>query len=1060
MIKRPLSLAVRGFFLFAFLLFTFSLTAAQSTSATLSGTVEDQNGAVIPGAAIVIQNVGTSLKRVATTNDEGSFTVPLLPPGTYTVTVRRDGFTPLEVRDVILNVGDQKGLRITLKAGDVNATVQVTSEAPLINTSPVVATTIDRAFVGNLPLNGRSFQSLILLTPGVTVTTGLDGGQFSVNGQRTNTNYFTIDGVGGNIGAGTSVTPGGTTFSQAGALPAATSFGGTNNLVSIDALEEFKIQTSSYSAEFGRQPGGQVTLVTRSGTNDFHGSLFEYFRNEALDARNYFNRKPALKPALRQNQFGGTFSGRLPFFNFGEGGPSFTSGKDRTFFFLSYEGLRLRLPQSGIATVPSLRLRQVAAPALRPLLNAFPIPTGPELLTGTGQPLGVSSYNYGLSDPSTMDAISIRVDHNLGGRLLFFGRFNEASSESTVHSRLTLTTPSVNSTLTRSATFGATWSGRSRLSNEFRINYSKHRTRSSFAFDPVAGAIPIDLSSLTTGYTGGGISVGQASISLGGSQCCSLRLGDSVTSSQRQFNLIDNISFTKGAHRFQVGIDYRRLTPIFAQRDYAQFMTFTNETAFVNGTINSVSIQAFQQTRPIFSNFSTYLQDGWKPSNRLTVDLGVRWELNPAPKEASGRKPIMLTNISLNDVSGARVARPDSPIYKTFYGAFAPRLGVAYQLNQVSGYETVLRGGFGVFYDLGSGESTRSFLFEPPFNSFKSLTAATYPLTPILAQPAPFEPVNLATANTVSLDQNLKLPYTLQWNVAIQQALGSEQALSVSYVAAVGRRLVTAYTLNQANPSGAPNPNFGAIFLITNGPTSDYHSMQVQYQARVKRGLRALLNYTWSHAIDEVSDEVAGNTLQRGNASFDVRHNLSAGGSYDLPGPAGGRLLEHVFNGWTMDAIVHAQSGFPQDLARFSAFVPPSGIQTQQRPDLVLGVPLYISDATVPGGRRFNPAAFRAPPSNRQGTFGRNVLRGLPIYQLDLALGRSFKFSENWKLSFKAEAFNVFNHPMFGFYGKVFTVPSTFGVASQTLNTSSQIVSPLYQLGGPRSIQFSMRLAF
>ncbi len=311
---------------FAFLLLTLvSHTVFAQSTATLQGTVEDQAGASLPGASITIQNKATSFERTAVTNGSGGFTVPLLPPGKYSLIVRRDGFTAVEVPDIVLNVADQKSISVQLKVGDANATVEVRPDENLINTSPAVGTTIDRTFVSNLPLNGRSFSSLVLLTPGVTVSSAVNGsdiGQFSVNGQRSSTNYFTVDGVGANIGMPGNFFGGAANLALSGAYPGSSAFGGTNNLVSIDALEEFKIQTSSYTAESGRQPGGQVQIVTRSGKNQFHGLLFEYFRNEALDARSYFNKPPASQTPLRQNQFGGTLSGPLPFLSFGDGGPA------------------------------------------------------------------------------------------------------------------------------------------------------------------------------------------------------------------------------------------------------------------------------------------------------------------------------------------------------------------------------------------------------------------------------------------------------------------------------------------------------------------------------------------------------------------------------------------------------------------------------------------------------------------------------------------------------------------------------------------------------------------
>src|SRR6266545_5643315 len=357
-IRKHLPLAVFSLLLIGLFLLRFDLATAQSANATLSGSVEDQNGAVVPGASITVENIGTGLKRQTTTSTEGNFTVPLLPPGTYTVRAQREGFSPVQVSSVVLNVGDQKALQIQLKAGNISEMVQIVNEAPLIDTSPAVGTVIDRQFVENLPLNGRSFQSLILLTPGVVVAGGLGRpGQFSVNGQRSNANYFTVDGVTANNGADASLDAFAIGQAAAGVLPGVTTFGGTNSLVSVDALEEFKIQTSTYAAEFGRQPGGQVSLVTRGGTNQFHGTVFDYLRNEVFDANDWFANAGGRKRApLRQNQFGGTFSGPVLLPRFGEGGrqPGY-NGRNRTFFFLSYEGLRLRTPRFVLTAVPSLR---------------------------------------------------------------------------------------------------------------------------------------------------------------------------------------------------------------------------------------------------------------------------------------------------------------------------------------------------------------------------------------------------------------------------------------------------------------------------------------------------------------------------------------------------------------------------------------------------------------------------------------------------------------------------------------------------------------------------------
>ncbi|MDQ3818804.1 MAG: TonB-dependent receptor, partial [Acidobacteriota bacterium] len=323
---------------------------AQTATATLSGTVMDEAGALIPSVNITLLNLSTALQRHATTNHEGSYTIPLLPPGRYNVTAQRAGFTTVEIRNVVLNTGDQLALRVKLKVGEIGESVTVIEDPSSLQQAAAVGTVVNRNFVENLPLNGRSFQSLFELTPGVVLTraTFNEQGQFSVNGQRANANYFMVDGVSANIGVSAGSAPG---QAAAGTLPALTAFGSTNNLVSVDALEEFRILTSAYAPEFGRTPGAQVSIITRSGGNEFRGSVFDYFRNDALDASDWFANSRGLKrPAIRQNDFGGVL-----------GGPIL---KDRTFFFFSYEGLRLRQPQVALTEVPSVSARAVAPAAL------------------------------------------------------------------------------------------------------------------------------------------------------------------------------------------------------------------------------------------------------------------------------------------------------------------------------------------------------------------------------------------------------------------------------------------------------------------------------------------------------------------------------------------------------------------------------------------------------------------------------------------------------------------------------------------------------------------------
>ncbi|HEY2974607.1 MAG TPA: TonB-dependent receptor [Pyrinomonadaceae bacterium] len=1071
------------------LLFVFLLTAhcslltvfGQSATATLTGTVVDQNGAAVPGTAITILNADTSLQREATTNDDGNFTVPLLSPGAYTVSARRDGFAPLEIPNVVLNVGDQKGLRIQLKAGDVNATVQVQSEVPLINESPAVGTVIDRQFVGNLPLNGRSFQSLILLTPGIVQTTSdfNHPGEFSVNGQRQNANYFTVDGVSANTGVGANSGAGDLT-TLGGSLPGNTALGTTNSLVSLDALEEFRIETSSYSAQYGRQPGAQVQLVTRSGSNQFHGSAFEYIRNEAFDATDWFANANSLpKPQLRQNQFGGTFSGPIMLPSFGEGDKPYWSGRNKTFFFLSYEGHRLRVPVlTTNPLVPSLRIRQAAAPVLQPILNAYPIPTGPEIVV-SGSPSGAAPFASSYSNPSAADTTSIRIDQVIGTKGTVFGRYSFTPSSSLSRTLNQL----VGNVLGNSATtLGATFSLTPRMSNELRFNYTVAQAQSTFAMDSFGGAVPIDTSQLLTGYNGSLTPLrGFINFRLPSPGFKNLFLGDTAHNYSRQINVVDNISLLKGPHLLKFGMDWRRLSSILAPVGYGQNITFRTQAEVVSGIARSVLVFSTKGVRPVYDNLSAFLQDRWQVSKRLTLDLGVRWELNPVPHDSNGFKPVLLSGITGSDVSKAALAPPGTSIYKTTYTAFAPRVGMAYQLRSASGRETVLRAGFGMFYDLGSGLGASVFNSSAfGITSFTSFSNVQLPLTAAQAAPPPFPttltlpaPFNFFPA----VNPDLKLPYTLQWNVALEQALGANQSISLSYVASAARRLLTTASLNQPTPdpfsSPRPNPNFGSIAFASNGPTSNYQALQAQYQRRLSRGLQALVNYTWSHAIDEVSNEVDAGTFDRGDADFDIRHNFTAALTYNVPRLTGSsRFVRTLTNGWSVNSTFYARSGQPLEIFAGQMFLA-DGRFVNVRADRIAGQQLWIKDSSVAGGQRLNPAAFGLPPQLpgqtnvflRQGTLGRNVVRVPGIYQVNIGVLRQIPLTERLNLQFRAEMFNALNHPLFGGYESNIQQGSLLGVPFQMLSTGFSGngqggLNSLYQIGGPRSMQFSIRLGF
>ncbi|HJP94152.1 MAG TPA: TonB-dependent receptor [Pyrinomonadaceae bacterium] len=1073
-------------------------TFAQSATATLIGTVTDQAGAVVPGVNIAVISIAQGFQRSTTTSGEGLFVVPLLPPGNYTVKAEHEGFTPAEVRDVILNVNDQRAINISLKIGSLKgATVDVIDSPPLLDESASVGTTIDRQFVSNLPLNGRSLQPLISLSPGVVLTkaSGPELGQFSVNGQRANANYFTVDGVSANIGVSIGQSP---YQSATGSLPGLAASGGTNNLVSIDALQEFKIQTSSYAAEFGRTPGAQVQLLTRSGTNEFHGSAYEYFRNEAFDANDWFNNARKLtKPATRQSDFGFVLGGPILLPRFGEGGrqPLF-NGRNSTFFFLSYEGLRLRLPQSRGVDVPSLAARQAAPTGTKAVLNAYPLPNGPDRIGANGQPNGLAVFNASFSNPSNLDATSIRVDHTANNRLAFFGRYNYSPSsliERGQGTSLTVNNLAHFALKTETLTGGATISFASNLNSEIRLNYSRSTGTTFYELDDLGGALVPAESLLFPAGTSPAKDFSQ--IFLLGSINTIIQVGTTSQNLQRQFNGVGNLSIVADTHQFKFGVDYRRLNPVVRPQNYFLFIQFngvgTPDAAtqpvgsVLSGKIQGARIQTSIGPRyPAFSNLSLFGQDNWKITRRLTLTYGLRWELNLPPTENSGH--YAATVIGLDTPATATIAPPGTPLWNTNYNNFAPRVGLAYQLFQKPGRESVLRAGGGIFYDLGYGSIMNAFGSAYPFVATKSVGTVPFPLSAADAAPA-----TTPTATPLYVyEPNIKLPRTYQWNLSVEQSLGMNQTLTASYVAALGRKLLRLDTLwgtlfgGNLNP--AVFPSTAQVIVSRNTATSDYHALQAQFKRRLTKGLQALASYTWAHSIDIASNDSFSLNVpvarldprnDRGPSDFDVRHALSGAVTYDIPSLFKGQIGKPIFRNWSIDTLFTGRSATPVNVL-YTVFTTSVGGTANVRPDFIEGIPLYVDDPSAPGGRRFNNARvtipgnpnpqigpFLRPTPARQGSLGRNALRGFPVYQLDFALRRQFELGERSNLQFKTEFFNIFNHPNFGDPdGSLGS--STFGLSTTMLGRSLGSggtlggFNPLYQIGGPRSIQFSLKLGF
>lgn len=1022
---------------------TYSI--AQSTNATISGQVIDPSGRVVPDADIEILNEATGIQYSNRTNEIGIYTVSLLPPGQYRVQISKVGFKTLIKPGIVLNVQSAVAINFTLPVGATSESVTVDAGSSILNTTDAtVGTVVDRKFVANIPLNGRSFQDLISMTPGVVTQSPQAGsslgfnGDFSVNGQRAESNYYMVDGVSGNVGAGNG-------FGQAqngtgGSLGGSTALGTTQSLVSVDALQEFRVQSSTYSAEYGRSPGGQFSLLTRSGTNDFHGSAFDYLRNNFFDSNDWFNDhygKPT--PALRQNDFGGTAGGPFRI-------PRFYDGRNRTFFFVSYEGLRLTQPTAAaIEYVPDLFMRQQASSVLQPILNAYPVPNGIDYGTSTSPSLAEFVAPFSL--PSSIDSTSIRLDQTFTPKLAVFFRF--AITPSSTSSRPFFARQTFQSN-TQTYTLGTTSQLSSNMNNEFRLGYSSSNATVKGAVDGFGGATPINLA----GAMGaGGIAAPYPVVyfNIAGIGTSDFAVPDSGNLN-RQWNLIDSFSVSLGRHQIKMGVDYRRIRSPLHPSDAEMFSYFASPSSIINNQPSVSEVIRFNSATPIFNDTALFAQDEWHVSSRINVSMGVRWEVNPPPTEARGDSAYTLAG-SIGNPSSLSLAPQGTSLWKTTWYNFAPRLGAAWTAQDRAGWETVVRGGGGVFYDTLNRVGALGY-GGLGFTAYKLYSGASLPYTsdqlnfPITVTP-PY-----TGASIYAFPSHLQLPYTLEWNTSLQQALGKQQSLTVSYVGAAGRRLIG----EQERSLSAINPNFSYVFYFPGGVNSNYEALQVQFQRSIAHGVQALASYTWSHSLDLGSTDSAL-PLQRGNSDFDVRNSFQGGLTCDLPRVDGNRLVESFLDSWGIDARLIARGGFPVPLQGSSYVDPANGSITYMGLNVVADQPIYIHSPQLPGGRAINKEAFGLPQTGVAGDAPRNFVRGFGEAQINLAARREFHLHEGLTMQFRAETFNLLNHPNFGFVDPTYT-DATFGQATQMLNQSLGTVAAQYQQGGARSMQFALKLLF
>lgn len=1013
----------------------------QSPNGTISGLVADPSGAVIVGADVLLANEATGAQYSVRTNTDGIYLLANLPPGSYRLQVSQIGFKTLIKPDIVLHVEDALAINFTLPVGAASEIVTVQGGAPLVNTtSAAVSTVINRNFVESLPLNGRSFNTLLQLTPGVVIAPSTYGspGQYSIAGQRTDANNFTVDGVSANFGVGLGQNLG---QSGTGGAQAFSALGGTSSLVSVDALQEFRIETSSFAPEFGRAPGGQVILTTRSGTNDFHGDIFDYFRNTVMDANDWFANS-AGKPRAPEhhNDFGGVL-----------GGPIW---RDRTFFFLSYEGARLDLPQTTTIQVPSEYARSSAPAAIAPYLDAYPQPEDKTITPGVYTAPFTGTY----ANRATLDAVSLRIDHTFSDKLSLFGRYNYAPSQISgpQASLSSFQTTAVN---TKTLTAGVNMILGSRTSNTLRGNYSTQSAGQTYSLDSFGGAVPPATSLLL-----GSLPSANNLAIFDDFDTQGLFVGQGGTSHTYQGEVVDDLAISEGSHQLKFGGDFRAIfLDINSPQAYFLYEVSSTQNLISTSSASGLASFTFRPVQILSRAFSLYGQDTWKVTPRLSLTYGLRWELNPAPS-ARGGTALAAWQETAN-LQAVNLAAPGTPLWATTYGNFAPRFGLAYSLSPKGDF--VLRAGAGIFYDLGVGASANlAFAFpDSAIAFFQNVSVPIANMSPYMASISVQPPY---AGYFHGFSDHLQLPRSYQWSVALEKSLAGSQAISATYVGQAGRKLLRQDAFPQPNANFASN---SVLELTVNNAYSSYNALQLQYRRPIGSQFQGLFSYTWAHSLDNASDDVTiglSNVVipgvnDYGSSNFDVRQSFAGALTWNIPGRQSSGVTSQLSRDWSISTVVVARTGFPFN-ANVSA---PSAFGVLFiRPDRVAGEPVWINSPTAPGGRILNydaatnTGAFSIPSTPRQGTEARNDITGFGLEQIDFSLARKFPITERLALQFRADAFNVFNHPNFTNPGGYLQYGPYYLRSESMLNQGLGGLNPLFQEGGPRSLQLSLKMSF
>lgn len=1019
----------------------------------LVGNVEDSSGAPIPGATVRAVNAASQDTYTAATGGDGLYTFEFLRIGTYTVTASKDGFQTVTKQNVIVDTNQTVRADLTLPVGELSQHIEVTSITPPISTDDAsVKEVIAQKSISDLPLSGRDPLQLAITTPGViqgpkSSTTGIPPGEdFIGAGSREIQNSISLDGI--------SI---------------------VNNLItvasfhpSVDAIQELEVQTGTYPAQYGAYLGAHLNLVTKSGTNDFHGAVYEFFRNDALDARPYFSKKVP----LRQNQFGVEVGGPVWI-------PKLYDGRNKTFFMFDYEGLRQIRSSSSLATtftdkmragdfsevpqlfypntkipIPGNQIQSLIAPQAAAYLQWFPKANAAGIVSNL-----IATYP---NNDHWNQEIG-RVDQNLGDKARLFFRYanlDEAIYGGQPNPFQATTIPDV----VRNWVAGYTQTITPNIVNDFRVGKNSLNT-DALNYWYVNGLNDAGTQLGIPGFTADTInnSPGVPAISIS-NYVGTGSGGTNWFQSDTTWQGADQFTWTHGAHTLIAGADIRKLitsriavNSTLGQFNFDGHATGNAAADFFLGYSSLVQTPAPQVRNTVAEwRDGFFVTDNWHATKRLTLNLGLRYELPTVPYTVNGYATIL--NSSLTALVPANPPQPGFELIGPNHKDFAPRVGVAYRLTE----RTVFRAGYGIYYN---PNQTNTFTFlsaNPPF-----AFAASYPSSanPTFANPEPAGAGSTPskTPNVISPNFDLPTPTMNQWSAGVQQSLWSGAALDISYLGSQTVHLDRSYYINTPRPGPGvvqkrrPYQNFGDIRIINNDEDSNYQGLSLSLRQRLSHGVTALVSYTWSHALDASTDSNGGGFPMNpfnwkqdyGNSNWDIRHRFVGSFTYDIPflRSSSHAFLRTVVGGWQVNGILIAQTGIPFNVIASNDYTNTG--RANQRPNLIALPSVNCGSGHLTNCIGMN--AFELPSNFAWGSAGRNILRGPGYWNLDLSAFKDFAIKERLKLQFRAEFFNFTNTPAFanpaatlpglskGVYSYAGVNPGTFGTISSTIHDNREI---------------------